>query len=364
MMRFAFRLSVLAVSLTMGAALLGTRLTPGVPGGRAWAADLPSAGSQLLGAATPSISGTVPKAEVAEPVYNFGTALSGPPIKHVFTVRNVGKAPLKIVQVVTSCGCTAAKPSKEVLVPGEIATIAATVDTRLEHGHSLSVVTLATNDPGKPEIELKIEGDIKPQVTAQPADLNFGNVHHGTAANRNVLVNDLVGAKAFAIKSVKNSSPYIKVTTAKRTDGKPGAVLHVALLATMPPGPISDTLRIDTNRSPLRVAVLGTVVGDLTVKPPQVSFGILPHHQGAIRILRLTNSGPRAVKVLGVESTNNSVQAEVEPVTPGKEYKVTLALRPNTPDGQIRGSLSIKTDDPRQTTLTVPYFGIVGSFKG
>jgi hypothetical protein len=331
----------------------------------AWAADLPSAGSQLLGAATPSISGTVPKAEIAQPVYNFGTALSGPPIKHIFTVRNVGKAPLKLVKVVTSCGCTAAKPSKEVLAPGEIATIATTVDTRLEHGHSLSVVTLATNDPSKPEIELKIEGDIKPQVTAQPADVNFGNVHHGTAVTREVMLNDLVGGKkGFVLKSVKNSSPYIKVTTTKRTDGKPGAVLHVALLPTMPPGPISDTIRIATNRSPLRVGILGTVVGDLTVKPPQVSFGILSHDQGAVRIIRVTNTGKRAVKVIGVASTNHSVQAEVKPVTPGKEYKVTLALRPNTPDGQIRGALTIKTDDPKQTTLTVPYFGIVGSFKG
>jgi hypothetical protein len=65
-----------------------------------------------------------------------------------------------------------------------------------------------------------------------------------------------------------------------------------------------------------------------------------------------------------VKSTNQSVEARVDPVTPGKEYKVTLALRPNTPDGQIRGALTIKTDDPQQTTLTVPYYGIVGSFKG
>jgi uncharacterized protein affecting Mg2+/Co2+ transport len=105
------------------------------------------------------------------------------------------------------------------------------------------------------------------------------------------------------------------------------------------------------------------VTGDLVVKPPQISFGILPHHQGAVRIVRLTNQGNRAVKVLGVESTSNSVAAQVAPVTPGKEYKLTVALRPNTPDGQIRGALTIRTDDPQQATLTVPYYGIVGSFR-
>jgi len=167
----------------------------------------------------------------------------------------------------------------------------------------------------------------------------------------------------FALKSVKNDSPYIKVTESARTDGKPGALLHVALAPSMPPGPISDTLRIETSRAPLRVAILGVVTGDLVVKPNQVSFGILPHHQGAVRIVRLTNQGSRTINVLGVDSTSNSVFAQVAPVTPGKEYKLTVALRPNTPDGQIRGALTIRTDDPQQTTLIVPYYGIVGSFR-
>jgi hypothetical protein len=162
---------------------------------------------------------------------------------------------------------------------------------------------------------------------------------------------------------VKNESSYIKVTESARTDGKPGALLHVALSPAMPPGPISDTVRIETSRAPLRVAIVGVVTGDLLVKPNQVSFGILPHHQGAVRIVRLTNQGNRTINVLGVESTSNSVVAEVAPVTPGKEYKVTVALRPNTPDGQIRGALTIRTDDPQQATLTVPYYGIVGSFR-
>jgi len=194
-------------------------------------------------------------------------------------------------------------------------------------------------------------------------DIDFGSVKHGSTAVREVVVSDMIGGAGFALKSVKNDSPYIKVTESARTDGKPGALVHVALSPSMPPGPISDTLRIETSRAPLRVAILGVVTGDLVVKPNQVSFGILPHHQGAVRIVRLTNQGSRTINVLGVDSTSNSVFAQVAPVTPGKEYKLTVALRPNTPDGQIRGALTIRTDDPQQTTLIVPYYGIVGSFR-
>jgi hypothetical protein len=346
------------------AAMLAVGAQFATPARYALADDLPSAGSALLGEQQPGATAAgTPKAEVAEPTYNFGTALSGPPLNHVFMIKNVGNAPLEIKNVTSSCGCTAAKPSKTILAPGEVSTVAAAVDTRFEQGHSLSVVTLSTNDPANASLQLKLEGVIKPQVVAQPMDVDFGSVHRGSAAVRDVVISDTIGTAGFAMKSVKNDSPYIKVTEASRTDGKPGALLHVTLSPSMPPGPISDTLRIETSRAPLRVAILGVVTGDLVVKPNQVSFGILPHHQGAVRIVRLTNQGSRTINVLGVESTSNSVFAQVAPVTPGKEYKLTVALRPNTPDGQIRGALTIRTDDPQQATLTVPYYGIVGSFR-
>ena len=132
----------------------------------------------------------------------------------------------------------------------------------------------------------------------------------------------------------------------------------------MPAGPFNDIVKVANSRAPLEIAVFGTVVGDLTVMPPQVSFGIVPHHASVLRTIRLTNSGDRTVKVIGVSSTSQSVMAVVEAVTPGKVYRITLQLRPNTPDGKLLGALAIKTDDPQQQTLQVPFYGIVGSFKG
>jgi uncharacterized protein affecting Mg2+/Co2+ transport len=90
----------------------------------------------------------------------------------------------------------------------------------------------------------------------------------------------------------------------------------------------------------------------------------VPHHASALRFVRLTNSGEHPVKVTGISSNNVSVIAAVEPVKAGKEYKITVHLAPNTPDGVLRGTLAIKTDDPHQQDVQVPFYGIVGSFKG
>ena len=315
-------------------------------------------------------SGT-PKAEVAGKVYDFGSVLNAVPVAHVFKIHNAGTGTLVIGGVQTSCGCTAAKPTKSQLPPGEESDIAVTFDTRYDKGPATRTITVYTNDPAAKSIVLTIKGDVKVQVEAAPAQVAFGDVKHGTDQTRQVLLNDLVGgtdpAKAqreFEVKSITNASPNIKVAAAPRTDGKAGAALTVTLLPTMPIGAFDDTIKVTTSRAPVDITVFGNVQGDITVKPTQVSFGVVPHRQGTLRYVRLVNAGARAVKVTSVTSSNVSVSATAEPVEAGKEYKITLELRPNTPDGALRGQVAITTDDPQQQTLSLPYFGIIGSYRG
>src|SRR6266404_5994985 len=72
------------------AALLAIGARSAISPRYAFAADLPSGGSALLGEQQPgTATAGAPKAEIAEPAYNFGTALSGPPINHVFLIKNV-----------------------------------------------------------------------------------------------------------------------------------------------------------------------------------------------------------------------------------------------------------------------------------
>ncbi len=309
-------------------------------------------------------SGGIPKAEAIDPMFNFGTAPSGPPVKHVFKIRNAGTGTLTIDGVTTSCGCTAAKPTKNSLAPGEESDIAVQFDTISEKGPSTRTITVVTNDPKQRQLELTLKGDLRAQVEAAPPFVAFGIVKHGVEKTSRVTIADLVNDKELQVGPITNSSVNVKVSQEPRTDGKPGAMLTVTVLKSMPVGPFDDTIKVATSRAPLNIAVYGTVTGDLTVSPAQVSFGIVPHHQSALRIVRLTNAGGQAINVLGVTSSNQSVTAAVEPIKAGKEYKVTLELRPNTPDGALRGAIAIRTDDPQETWVNVPFYGIVGSFKG
>jgi len=328
------------------------------------AGGLSSEPGGLSGLAGPVAGSGTPSVEVAAPVFDFGSAINGVPVKHVFRVKNVGTGPLVIGAVQTSCGCTAAQPTKSTVAPGEESDIAVTFDTRADKGPATRTITVFTNDPKHQQLSLTLKGDVKVQVEAVPSPVAFGNVKRGTEQARDVTITDLTSANDFKIESISNSSKDIKVTARARADGKPGADLEITLLKSMPPGPFNDLVKVSTSRAPVEVAVFGTIVGDLTVNPPQVSFGIVPHHASVLRTIRLTNSADRTVNVVGVSSTNQSVTAAVEPVTAGRVYKITLQLRPNTPDGKLLGTLAIKTDDPQQENLQVPFYGIVGSFRG
>jgi hypothetical protein len=318
-------------------------------------------GLSTFGGASPGAKASV---EAIQPVYDFGTVLNGTQVKHVFKLKNVGSTPLIIGGVQTSCGCTAAKPTRDVVQPGDETDIAATFDTRSDRGPSRRIITVFTNDPAHEQLRLTLKGDVKVQVEVSPSPVAFEKVRHGTSASQQVLLTDAMNDKNFKVVSIGNSDPNIKVTQGPRADGKAGAALTVTLLKTMLAGPFSDTIKVATSRVPVEIVVFGTVLGDLNVTPPQVSFGIVPHHGGAERMVRLVNSGPHAVKITGLSSTNIAVSAAAEPIEPGKEYKITLRLHPDTPDGTLRGMLAIKTDDPNQRDVRVPFYGIVGSFKG
>ncbi len=307
--------------------------------------------------------GPQPKAVIENPLFDFGTALEGTMVRHVFLIKNTGKGELLIRGIKTSCGCTAAAPSKNHLAPGEEAQINVGFDTHFQKGHQTRTITAFTNDPDTPEAVMTMQGVVRQQVAAVPAQISFGTVPQGTEVTKDVMINDLTGQKGFEVGQVTNSSSSIKVVKKPRTDHNPGAVLQVTLEKTMPPGAFDDTIKVVNNRMPVQIDVFGTVSGDLDVDPAQISFGIVPKGQDVVRILTLKNSSARDVKIKDITSSAPSVGTSVETVKPGKEYKITATLERGAPEGQLRGQIAIKTDDPTQTKVDVPFYAIVGQAR-
>lgn len=319
-------------------------------------------GAPLTVLAAPSAK--QPRLDVPAAVYNFGAVSQGVPVKHTFKIINRGDADLIIGSVQTTCGCTVAQPAKKLLRPGESTEITATLDTSHERGRVDRRIDVYTNDPKTPDKALTLAGMITVQAEAVPAEVNFKKVRRDAGASRQVEIKYL-GKKAagFRVTKFSNSNPAIKVTRTATPSGA-AAGLEIKVLPSMPVGAFQDVVEVATSWRPIEVPVYGRVVGDLRTEPAQVSFGILPHGQGAVRYVRVINAGSKPVAIKAVTSSNSAVSAQAKALEQGKEFRITLRLKPGLPDGQLQGQLKITTDDPSQPSLTVPYFGVVGSFKG
>lgn len=102
-----------------------------------------------------------PKVEIAKKVWDFGEIKQGDKVTHAFVVRNNGKSELIIRKVKASCGCTAIKPSKTVLSPGETTEVVAEFNSAHKTGRQNKSVTIVTNDPKSTTLMLRITGNVK-----------------------------------------------------------------------------------------------------------------------------------------------------------------------------------------------------------
>lgn len=102
-----------------------------------------------------------PRPSFKESTYSFGKIRMGETVHAEYTFKNDGKAPLKIYKVDTDAeGCTYGEIP--VAGPGESVTFKIDLDTSgLSKGESLTIVTLTTNSPLRPIVNLFIAGFIE-----------------------------------------------------------------------------------------------------------------------------------------------------------------------------------------------------------
>ncbi len=92
--------------------------------------------------------------------HHFGTLTQGKIVVHRFPLTNGGDETLTLTDVSTPCGCTAALPDKSTLAPGESTAIEVTYDSAARSGEVVRIITVMSNDPIEPELELRLVADV------------------------------------------------------------------------------------------------------------------------------------------------------------------------------------------------------------
>jgi hypothetical protein len=122
--------------------------------------------------------------------FDFGSIPEGQTVTHNFIIVNTGGDVLKIGQVISSCGCTAAAPEKKELNPGESTTMKVEFNSIGRSGKQVKQISVSSNDPITPRIQFVISGNVVdaktfaeqatgPKIVFEKSQHDFGKIYEG-----------------------------------------------------------------------------------------------------------------------------------------------------------------------------------------
>ena len=243
----------------MKTTLLAALLLAGLPfGALAQAPDAPAPAAEVL----------APQIVCAETVFDFGERDNAGFVEHDFPIRNAGTLPLEIRNVRASCGCTAVKPSRNVVQPGDSAAISARFDLRGRNGMQTKTITVTSNDPEKPDLVLQLKGTAMQALRAQPSTLFFGRLEAGASRSRTF---DVVSARGpIQIVSSRTDNPGLVLKPVPIDPPGDGSVhrFELTLDASLPEGNVSGSAFVKTDKADQPELAL-PVAAFLVAPPPR-----------------------------------------------------------------------------------------------
>lgn len=304
-------------------------------------------------------------ADWAEKMFNklnhdFGVVARGADVQYRFVVRNIYKETVHIADVRTTCGCSAASPTRRTLKTNETAEIVVTMDTRRFIRRKDSNLIVTFDQPFYAQVRIPITAYIRTDVVLTPGSINFGAVEQGQSATRTLSI-AYAGRSDWAIKGIKINNKYLtgQVKETSRAGGQIGYQLEMTLKPGMPPGTLRETVFLETNdaNAPyIPVMVLGRIEADLTVtvaplgKVPaasQKTFNVVIRGRKPFRIEKI--ECPHAPNCFRARITKKTSTIHVVPVTfsakkhsggPFREtLQITIAGRPQPVTVDVRGEV-------------------------
>lgn len=106
-----------------------------------------------------------PQISITPIEHNFGTINYGQTVEKTFQITDVGQKELKILSVSTSCGCTTAKITRQIIQPGEKIELSVSYQTDAmtgahAKGDQERRIFIKSNDPDNPLAIVQIKAKV------------------------------------------------------------------------------------------------------------------------------------------------------------------------------------------------------------
>jgi hypothetical protein len=323
-----------------------------------------------------------PEIFVAETSQDFGTAFRDetPRISRTWEIQNIGDETLHIKKIDPSCGCTRAEITTYHIPAGEAATLSADLTFKHASGRERIRITLYTNDPATPVLDLFLSGELIRHWTLNPERLDLGVIPINTSIVRPFYLQSqtLEGVPTPHIVAVQSSHPGVvleegsEVVTPRQgyTD-----MVHDYRISVSAGDSIAHRVEAQVvfgtdqpERPVLVLPVTWTVEGDLKVEPRSLDLvrnryvrsvertaepGDTRIVTGAQSVGKVTVSSATGApfQILSVQAPS-TYQILATTATSAPSHPIQVRLTGDNP-GKHQDLLRILTDRPGEETLLV-----------
>lgn len=300
-----------------------------------------------------------PKIELSQTEWDFGAKWYGTDAKTDVTIKNVGKGPLTINNIRTSCGCTLATPKNggswqnKTLQVGESDIMSLSYNTKKHGAKVAQTITIESNDPSSPAIQFMVKGEIKTLCKLEPTDrITFGRLERDQNSEQTMTLTSNFDKPLKLTPKPLPETARFDVSIVELEPGKKWTLK----VTTKPPltlGTNQLDLAFETGveeMPELTVPINAYVAPRITVMPQKI-FTTTRMTTPFERLLRVTYPVAKPVNVLSVTTDNDKITAEILPKKdPAPNAPMGFAeVKVRLPAGSDLASgakITITTDDP------------------
>jgi hypothetical protein len=316
--------------------------------------------------AAPKSTRARPKlAVVGEETIDLGKIFEREKINAVFTLENQGDADLVIEHVKTTCGCTTVKLTEreKVISPGGRQEIKVKFDSRGRPGKQSMGVTVISNDRERPRLGLHFTVMVETLFRTLPADrYDFRSVRRGQQLARAI---DVIPAKKegeLEIVSVNIPPALFHHSVEPLPGGGRGHRIRLTVDEDAPLGRVRQkatfTIRVGDSEETRDLHLVGTILGDLVVRPLLVKLERPTLRGNHLRPLTISSVTGEPFEILSA-SAGPEFEISVEPQEGRAKYTIKTRIADSAADGPWATFLEVRTDSLLQPLLRVPIFAYV-----
>ena len=336
------RLTLLCSVMTFGVAVAGE---PPVPA--------PAAAPAVPAASTTAGA----KIQFASPVYDFGRARAGEPVKYTYFFTNTGCETLYLTNVQPQCGCTTAGEWSRQVESGKSGSIPIQFNTMAYNGPVFKQVTVTSNDKGRPSLALQFKGTVWKAIDFNPqqAFLNMPAESTNSVSTTVRVVNNT--EEPLALSAPESSNRSLTAELKPVVAGKEFQLIITAL-PPLPAGTTQAQITMKTsftNMPTVSLTAIANVQPALTINPTQLSLMAGPLPSPATSVINIVNNGGSVLTLSEPAVNAPGVNVQIKETAAGHSFVIMLTFPQGFefPAGQPL-EFSVKSNHPQFPLIKVP----------